>query len=233
MRLPIYIIIGLLLTACTAQVTPDEEHPLPKRVSISVPFSPQAPFANWDAPYQEACEEMSLIMAHYFLEGKELTPQIADNEILDLIAWEKAHGYPEDVTLTQLALIGCEYYKDCTNYVINKVTVEAIKEQLAQGHPIIVPAAGRTLLNPYFSGEGPWYHMLVITGYDSGRFITNDPGTKRGEGYKYAHDILLNAVHDWTGAKEDIFRGEKRMLVVRSPQGQHDQGKENDSGYID
>lgn len=188
---------------------------LPKKVSIQVPFSSQAPNANWDDPYQEACEEMSLIMAHYFLEGKELTPEIADKELLSLVAWEKEHGYSEDVTLTELSLIGCEYYGDCTNYVINKVTIEAIKEQLAQGHPVIVPAAGRTLLNPYFSGEGPWYHMLMITGYDQNKFITNDPGTKRGEGYEYTHEILLNAVHDWTGAKEDIFRGEKRMLVIK------------------
>lgn len=188
---------------------------LPKRVNISAPFSPQAPHANWDAPYQEACEEMSLIMAHYFLEGKELTPEIADKEIIDLVAWEKEHGYPEDVTLTELSLIGCEYYGDCANFVINKVTVESIKEQLAKGHPIIVPAAGRTLLNPYFSGEGPWYHMLMITGYDQNEFITNDPGTKRGKGYKYTYEILLNAVHDWTGAKEDIFRGEKRMMVIQ------------------
>ncbi|MBU1911108.1 hypothetical protein KKG16_01695, partial [Patescibacteria group bacterium] len=90
-----------------------------------------------------------------------------------------------------------------------------IKEELIKGNPIIIPAAGRDLDNPYFSGEGPWYHMLVIKGYDKKRFITNDPGTRRGEGYKYEYSVLLNAVHDWTGIKEDIRNGDQIMLVIR------------------
>jgi len=189
---------------------------LPKKVQIEVPFSPQAPHANWDAPYQEACEEMALIMGIYFLQGKELTPEIADREIKDLVKWETEHGYPEDVTLEQLNQIGCEYYKVCTNYVINQVTTEVIKEQIAKGNPVILPAAGRRLLNPYFSGDGPWYHMLIVKGYDRNEFITNDPGTKRGKGYKYKYDRLVNAIHDWTGVKEEIEKGQRKMMVVTS-----------------
>jgi len=210
-------ISALLLSACaiTAHVTSDEE-PIPKKVLIEVPFSPQAPHANWDAPYQEACEEMALIMAHYFLEGLELTREIADKEILEMVAWEEANEYPEDVTLTQLAQIGCEYYGHCSLYVINKPSIDSIKEQLALGNPVIVPAAGRDLLNPYYSGEGPWYHMLLIKGYDRNEFITNDPGTKRGDGFKFKYKIVLDAIHDWTGVKEEIREGDPVMLVVRS-----------------
>ncbi|MDP7454623.1 MAG: C39 family peptidase [Candidatus Peribacteraceae bacterium] len=214
------IIIGaqLLLTACTnidASITEVSEG-IPKKTQINVPFSPQAPHANWDPPYQEACEEIALIMVHYFLEGLELTPEIADKEIKKIVKWEEEHGYPEDVTLEQLNQIGCEYYKDCTNFVINQVTTESIKEELAKGNPIIIPAAGRRLLNPYFSGEGPWYHMLVVKGYDRNEFITNDPGTKRGDGYKYKYDVLVNAIHDWTGVKEEIEGGQRKMMVVTS-----------------
>jgi len=68
--------------------------------------------------------------------------------------------------------------------------------------------------NPYFSGEGPWYHMLVITWYDHRGFITNDPGTKRGEGYHYDEATLINAIHDWTGVKENIAQGGKSMLII-------------------
>jgi hypothetical protein len=100
--------------------------------------------------------------------------------------------------------------------VINQVTTESIKEELAKGNPIIIPAAGRRLLNPYFSGEGPWYHMLVVKGYDRNEFITNDPGTKRGDGYKYKYDVLVNAIHDWTGVKEEIEGGQRKMMVVTS-----------------
>ena len=213
----ILIISAVLLTSCSTQASLSEQGSvLPKKVQIEVPFSPQAPHANWDAPYQEACEEMALIMGIYFLQGKELTPEIADREIKDLVKWETEHGYPEDVTLEQLNQIGCEYYKVCTNYVINQVRTEVIKEQIAKGNPVILPAAGRRLLNPYFSGDGPWYHMLIVKGYDRNEFITNDPGTKRGKGYKYKYDRLVNAIHDWTGVKEEIEKGQRKMMVVTS-----------------
>jgi hypothetical protein len=68
--------------------------------------------------------------------------------------------------------------------------------------------------NPYFSGDGPPYHMLVLTGYKRGKFITNDPGTRRGEGYMYKEDVIMNAIHDWAGSKETIRDGEKAMMVV-------------------
>jgi len=187
---------------------------LPAKADIDVPFSSQAPFANWNAPYQEACEEMSLIMVHYFLEKKVLTPEIADKELRDLIKWEKENGYAEDVTITQLAEIACKYYDHCSNKLINDVTSEQIKSEISKGRPVIAPMAGRDLGNPYYSGEGPWYHMLVIRGYTKNKFITNDPGTRRGKGYKYAYSAIINAIHDWTGVKEEIRKGGKIMLVI-------------------
>ncbi len=211
--IPLLLLLPLILSCKNSELQPS-------KILLEVPFSPQAPHANWDDPYQEACEEMALIMGHYFLIGEELTPEIADKEILDLVKWEEENGYAEDVTLEELMMIGCEYYKDCTNFVINQVTPERIKEELLKGNPIIVPAAGRTLGNPYFSGEGPWYHMLVIKGFNepligTPYFITNDPGTKRGNGYKYGYEVLINAIHDWAGTKENIESGKKKMMVIQ------------------
>jgi len=56
--------------------------------------------------------------------------------------------------------------------------------------------------------------MLVLTGYDRKRFVTNDPGTRRGQGYEYKYDVLLEAIHDWTGVKEEIATGQKRFLIL-------------------
>lgn len=202
--------LSLGLTTCASQSTSSE---LPSRASLSVPFTVQAPFADWNDPYQEACEEAALLMVHSFLSGSGLSKQQANEQLLAIIAWETANGYPEDITLEQLAAIAEDYYGHSST-IIDDPTVEDIKLQIAQGNPVIVPTAGRLLSNPYFSGEGPWYHMLVITGYDGRRFITNDPGTRRGEGYKYPYDVLLRAIHDWTGVKEEIERGKKRILVL-------------------
>jgi hypothetical protein len=70
------------------------------------------------------------------------------------------------------------------------------------------------LKNPYYSGDGPWYHMIVVIGYDGTSFITNDVGTKRGAQYHYTYDTLINAIHDWTGTDDMIATGSKNALVL-------------------
>lgn len=186
---------------------------LPRKVFLEVPFTVQAPHANWDNPYQEACEEASVIMVDYYLRGELLNPDQANREIVQLTNWQEANGYKYDVSLEELSQIVESYYGYNTR-IIDSVTPGAIMHELAKGSPVVVPAAGRDLGNPYFSGAGPWYHMLVIIGYDKRDFITNDPGTKRGQDYKYRHNVLIDAIHDWTGVKEDIRNGPKRMLVI-------------------
>lgn len=188
---------------------------IPSTFDIAVPFTSQAPHANWDDPYQEACEEAALIMVHRFLQGESgvLDVNDADQEILKLVQWETENGFDQDVTIAELKDIAERYY-GYRGTIEENVTPERIKELIAAGKPIIIPAAGRELGNPYFSGEGPFYHMLVIRGYDRNEFITNDPGTRRGESYEYGYDQLIDAIHDWTGVKEETYLGAKRMLVL-------------------
>ena len=98
--------------------------------------------------------------------------------------------------------------------VIYDFKKDDLKKYLAQGYPIIVPAAGRKLGNPNFTAPGPLYHNLVLVGYDGNTIITNDPGTRRGEGYEYDIDVIFNAIHDFTGKPESINQGRKAMIVV-------------------
>jgi len=184
---------------------------LPRSVLIEVPFASQAPFGNWDMPYQEACEEASLILVHHYLTGTPLSNDIMDKEILTLVAWEDAQVIPVDIGVDDVATLAEEYF-GYDSLVIEEVTEERLKRELAAGHPIIVPAAGQMLGNPYFSGDGPPYHMLVVIGYDGDQFITNDVGTRRGAKFRYDADVLLDAIHDWTGKKEYANQGRKVML---------------------
>ena len=238
MRIWTGLLSAIILTGCTASTVTVELEPsseakvsfehdadpvpesgeiqeitLPSKGYLSVPFTVQAPEANWDNPYQEACEEASVIMVDYFLRGSALSSDQANREILQLTTWEESHGYKYDVSLEELATIVEEYYSYETR-ISEDVTKESIMHEITKGNPVIVPAAGRDLGNPNFSGQGPWYHMLVITGYNWRHFITNDPGTKRGLDYKYKHRVLLDAIHDWTGVKEEIRNGPKRMLII-------------------
>lgn len=233
---PLLLGILTLLASCTASTVPVELEPsseaqlnfeekvipeenvieeieLPKKASILVPFMVQAPHANWDAPYQEACEEASVIMMDYYLRGAPLEPDQANREILQLVQWQEANHYKYDVSILELEKIVQEYYGYDTR-VSENVTTESIMHEIAKGNPVIIPAAGRDLKNPYYSGGGPWYHMLVVTGYDKKYFITNDPGTRNGLDYKYKHKRLVNAIHDWTGVKEEIQSGTPRMLII-------------------
>jgi hypothetical protein len=185
----------------------------PESLLIQVPFAPQAPFAVWDPLHEEACEEMALIMVRHFLHGSSLSLQEAETEVQALVAWETENGYGYDVSAKELGDIASAFY-GLRYRVLTNVTADTLRAELAAGNPVLIPAAGQTLGNPYFSGAGPLYHMLVVTGYTKDGFITNDPGTKRGEKYFYSEKILVNAIHDWTGVKEEILQGAKTALVV-------------------
>lgn len=187
--------------------------PVPEEFELAVPFTTQAPHANWDYPYQEACEEASLLTVHYFYEGKTFTPEIADREILDLVAFEEAElGFYKDTTAAETAEVMKEYWDYTRADVLENPTADQIKAHVAAGRPVIIPAAGKELGNPNFRNGGPLYHMFVVTGYDKDEFITNDVGTRKGEDYRYNISTIMNAMHDWNGG--DVANGAKRALVV-------------------
>lgn len=60
---------------------------LPSQVLLSVPFTPQAPHANWNPPFDESCEEASLIMVNRYLSGQEITPDTVSEKIRALVEW--------------------------------------------------------------------------------------------------------------------------------------------------
>ena len=60
------------------------------------------------------------------------------------------------------------------------------------------------LLKEYFK-----YEKIIVTGYDEtkGEFITNDPGTSRGKGFRYSYDQLFEAITDYpTGYRHNHLR---------------------------
>lgn len=190
---------------------------LPAEVNLDVPFTSQAPHANWDLPYQETCEEASALMVDAFYDGRTgvIPVNEADAALKKLVAWQEAtFGYYEDTTAAETARILKEYYGYANVLVRPIATVDDIKRPLARGLPVIVPAAGKLLGNPNFRNGGPDYHMLVIRGYTPTLFITNDPGTRKGREYTYSYDTIMNAAHDWTGSKSTVTTGKRVMIIV-------------------
>ncbi len=206
----------LVLASC-AFAAATETAKLPERVELDVPFLCQAPFGNWAQPWQDACEEAAIIMAVHYVRNYPLDKQSGNQEILGLVKYEeKRWGGHHDLDARKTAKLMAEYYNYKKFRVSYAFGIEDIKKELAQGDLVLAPMAGRLLGNRYYRRPGPAYHYMVFRGYDdrAGEFITNDPGTKRGEGFRYKYAVAFNAIHDWNGSKETITSGRKAMIVV-------------------
>lgn len=189
----------------------------PAEINLAVPFIMQSPFSKWDFFHNETCEEAAALMVQMFYQQKtELTKREAEDAIVAITEWEKEHlGFFEDTTAEETAQVMREFLNLPGATAVMDVSMEDIKTEVAAGRPVIVPAAGKLLPNPYFRNGGPRYHMVVVKGYtQDGRFITNDPGVGRGKDFLYKFGDLYNAMHDWV-KDGDILTGGKAMIVVR------------------
>ena len=195
---------------------------VPLQYNLDVPFQSQAPTGDWNMPYQEACEEASLIMADAFYNKTSLTVGEMDERIKKLVDWQvKKFGYYEDTTVEEVVIIAREYF-GLKAELDDNVSVDNIKKYISQNKLVLVPVAGKILPNPNFRNGGPIYHMLVIRGYTPDKFITNDPGTRKGKEFVYGYNDLINAVHAWPrptgGSKRDVTEAEmltgRKVLIV-------------------
>ncbi len=194
--------------------------PVSKATDIPVPFTSQAPFGGWsDQRQQDGCEESSSLMAVRWVAGKPLSKDEALKEILgasDYIL--KKYGEYRDISAADtVAWILNDYFKYSKVALKKNITVDDIVAELNRGNVVLTPMDGQMLHNPNFTPPGPPRHMLVIRGYDPERkvFITNDPGTRKGEGYEYSAKVLFEAIRDYpTGYHEPIAKIEKNMIVV-------------------
>lgn len=190
---------------------------LPKVFGLKVPFTPQAPTANWDELHNEACEEASMIMAHaYFsnMTDSVLKPEFVEDEITKLTEWEKNNfGYYLDINAEETVKVLKEVY-GLKAQVITNFTEEQIKRELYDNKLVFILANGQKLGNPNFRRPGPPYHMLVVRGWDNQGFITNDPGTRKGQNYPYAFETLYNAGGDWDHEIHGVDESIKKAIVV-------------------
>jgi uncharacterized protein YvpB len=205
--------------------------PLLLTVLLEVPFFCQAPSANWSDPrQQDGCEEASLLMAHLWLTNNTMTASEAEAEIIAISEWEQMnYGGFYDRSIADTALLFEEYYGHKNWEIRRHVTVDDIKGELAAGNLVIVPTNGRLLANQYFTTPGPITHMVVVIGYDddgtpsnndtaAGVFVTNDPGTRHGQGFRYPYERLLNAIYDYpTGKHVPYAKTPTVMLVIKGP----------------
>lgn len=178
---------------------------------ISLNFYSQAPFGIWDPLHEDACEEANLLMLEYWRKGEKPSLEAYDEKLKNFVGWQTDNGYGISVGVKDTQTIAKDYL-NLPLKIIEINSIDDIKAQIDAGNPIVWPADGKMLKNPYFRDGGPPYHMLLVIGYDGDKIITNDPGTKRGAGYQYSAKTLLDALGDWTGSSVD--RSSRQVLIL-------------------
>ena len=181
---------------------------------LQIPFSSQAPNNNWEN--NEDCEETSIIMANAFLSGNTdnvLAATSTQEAIDNLKKWEQENlGYNADTGADATARIAMEVY-GLKITKINNFTEQDLKDELLKQHPILLPVNAKLLDTPKYRDVAPFYHMIVVRGYNEKvkGFIVNDPGTEDGNGNEYSFEILQNAATGWN---HDLMRMEPDQKVA-------------------
>lgn len=196
--------------------TPPAPVTIPKELNYAVPFTSQAPFANWDERHEEYCEEASILMAARFFAKQPIASAAdADRAMQKLDAWQVDNfGYFESTTANETAQMARANFP-FLQVEVKTFSLTNMKTELAKGNLVVLPALGRELGNPNFTPPGPVYHMFVVKGYlADGRIITNDPGTRKGADYIYDANVLASAVADYDHSTKAPDRTKKVMLVI-------------------
>lgn len=188
----------------------------PASLNLKAPFFAQAPLGNWDYPWQEACEEASVLLAANEYFGHQWTAEQFNQQILQIVDWEnKTFGDYKHTTMAETSQMLNQYLK-LDSKIHENPDLDTIKQILADGHFIILPFAGKEVGNPYYNNGGPNYHVILVKGYTAdNELITHDVGTKHGGNYVYDWGTIDAALHDYS---DPIDSGAKRIIEVFPPQ---------------
>lgn len=190
---------------------------LPSRATNDVPFTTQAPQGNWAEPWQNACEETSIIMISNFYAGETLTPQKAREEILRVFEVKnREFDQSHDESMERIAEIVDEADLNWRARVVVDPSLDDIRGELAAGRPVIIPVyAPKLTSNPSYGFKDVDYHVFVLSGYDDTQrqFIAQDPGTSRGQNFRYGYDEIMAAIHDFLDNR-NYEQGRKAVLFT-------------------
>ena len=198
-------------------------------VELKVPYTSEIPTNSWLAPWNNACEEASLVMVKgYYFGYENISKKIAAADMLPLFKIEnKIFGGNANTNAIQTAKLINEY-TDITATIKKNPTLEEIKNELTQGRPVIAMLYAKNLPNPNhrWRAGGSYYHVLVLIGFDEStkEFITHDSGDAvTGSGYRYTYDVIMDNLHDYNqkthhtdGVATVLFTDSKILFKVKN-----------------
>jgi len=198
-------------------------------VKLKVPYTSEIPNGSWVKPWNNACEEASIVMAKgYYFGYKTITKKIAAADMFPLFKIEdKIFGRNDDTDAAQTAKL-INDYTDVVAKIKQNPTVEEIKNELDAGRPVIPMLYMKNIVNKNhrFRAGGSYYHVFIIIGYDDNtkEFITNDNGDPiTGAGLRYKYDEIMKNLHDFNhktkradGPARVLFTDSKVLFKVKN-----------------
>ncbi len=189
---------------------------------LPVPYVNEAPAGDWSGPWKNACEEASIAMVEYFYQGKT-SVTIKEAEAFMTMLFQKQNAkYGDNVNSdgVQFKYL-IDNFTSFKSEIFRNPTIEQIKKELDEEHPVISLHYGFALKNPNipFLPSGTSYHAMVIIGYDDAtrEFIVNDDGDpKAGAGHRYGYDLFMNSLHEYSYATKKA-NGPPTVIFTSTP----------------
>lgn len=193
----------------------------PQSVILNVPFVMQAPLGNWsDDRQQYGCEEASIVMAMSWARREINKPndtifkEEALRDIINMSEYERViYGFYQDTSAQDTARVARDFYQYQDITVKENISVEDIRQELAQNRLVLIPLNTRLTGVPMYK-NGPVRHMIIAVGYDdkNDEIIVHDPLLKNGaflwlpaSGLQAALWNYSSGVHLPLGARSTAF----------------------------
>ncbi|HCC22831.1 TPA: hypothetical protein DF272_01480 [Candidatus Falkowbacteria bacterium] len=184
--------------------------------AFDIDFTSQAPVGDWRQPWQDACEETSVVMVDAFYGGYDLTVDKSVTKIKTVFAIKEKFFGPSYDETAGLIVDMINRHFPWESRVVENPTLDQIKFELDASRPVLVPVHGGTLNNPNYHSGSIDYHMIVLIGYDDarGEFMAHDPGTQFGSRHHYSYDTIMAAMHDFL-PNDQTLRGAKVAIFTQ------------------
>lgn len=198
---------------------------LPKEKEIDVKFYSQFPldittWIKYNEPYQNFCEESSLLNWYYHIILKEPTLKEYNKDLLKLkeledllFEWWYKHTSLED---TLKLLIAFQDNQKVFWKIVENPTIQIIKENINKWNLIIVPLYWKWLSNNLFRNWWPIYHNLIIKGYTEKNFITNEVWVSKWDWFMYKQSELMENIHNYDKKlyPDNFTEWKKEILIL-------------------
>jgi len=147
---------------------------------LDVPYTSQVPLGQWNDPrQQDGCEEASILMGMMWVQGRQMSPEEARQQIVGMSDFEQYFfGYFQDTSAQDTANLMVQYFgfPNSKIDVQHNIATANIKAAIDYGYLVIVPINPRVISTVLYN-RATTRHMVVVVGYDNStnEIIFHDP----------------------------------------------------------